>query len=171
MGSINVVSRRGNRVMPHFQSAQLASARPALPIEREQPAPEGRRTFAIGEIARDFGVTLRALRFYEAKGMLKPRRRGTTRFYTLGDRERLATILKGKELGFSLRDIREMLAEGANPAGDAPLPLSDLKVSDQIATLETQKAAIEHALARLRTYTARMGETERAERAPAARRA
>lgn len=146
--------------MARFQAVQLStSSRGHFDLERS--VPEGRRTFAIGEIARDFGVTLRALRFYEAKGMLKPRRRGTTRFYTLSDRDRLATILKGKELGFSLRDIREMLAASTAPAQDVPLPLSNHKVSDQIAALEAQKAAIEHALAGLRSYATTRNEADR----------
>jgi DNA-binding transcriptional MerR regulator len=153
--------------MSHFQAARPAPARPASPSDFMRPGLDGRRTFAIGEIARDFGVTLRALRFYEAKGMLKPRRRGTTRYFTLSDRERLATILRGKELGFSLRQISEMIAAGNSGPQQAPLPLSVARISDQITVLEMQKAAIEHALASLRDHASTIASGE-AESGPAA---
>lgn len=65
--------------------------------------------FSIGDVAREFGVSLRAPRFYEDRG-LHPRRRGTTRLYSEGDRSRLQMILKGKRLGFTLTEIREILS-------------------------------------------------------------
>ncbi len=58
--------------------------------------------FTIGELSREFGVTLRALRFYENKGLISPHRDGLNRLYSQGDRTRLALILKGKKLGFTL---------------------------------------------------------------------
>lgn len=145
--------------MSTFQPPRSIPTRSAALPEASPGVPPGRRFFAIGEIARDFGVTLRALRFYEAKGMLKPRRRGSTRFYTIGDRDRLATILKGKELGFSLREIREMLT-GAAGAPEAALPLSAPKIADQLAVLEEQRAAIERAIAHLRDYATAMRQPE-----------
>ncbi len=66
-------------------------------------------TFTIGDLAREFGVTLRALRFYEDKGLLTPRRQGLNRLYSRRDRARLKLVLLGKRLGFSLIEIREML--------------------------------------------------------------
>ena len=69
------------------------------------------RSFTIGDLAREFGVTLRTLRFYEDRGLLSPRRDGTARIYDLRDRDRLSVILKGKQLGFTLTEIRAMLAE------------------------------------------------------------
>src|SRR5262245_21347759 len=66
--------------------------------------------FTIGELARDAGVTLRALRFYQNKGLLTPRRNGSARLFTHEDRDRLDLILQGKRLGFTLTEIREMLA-------------------------------------------------------------
>jgi len=108
----------------------------------------------IGDLADEFGVTLRALRFYEAKGLLHPQRRGTTRLYTEEDRSRLATILRGKELGFTLREISamvdgdELVESGAVPS----LSLSPAQVAEQIAHLENQKAEIERALTALRGY-------------------
>ena len=152
--------------MSAFQQHRSTPARPDAPSEASLAVPPGRRSFAIGEMARDFGVIPRALRFYETRRMLKPHRRGSTRFYTPGDRERLATILRGKELGFSLREIRAMLA-GATAAADAPLPLSAPEIADQLAMLEAQGAAIERAIAHLQDYAAAMRrpEAEEARRA------
>jgi len=66
-------------------------------------------TWSIGELCREFGVTPRALRFYEQKGLLQPKRRGWTRVYDARDRQRLQFILRGKRAGFTLAEIGEML--------------------------------------------------------------
>lgn len=66
-------------------------------------------TYTIGEMCRAFGVTPRALRFYEQKELLKPIRHGQHRHYTPRDRARLKLILRGKRFGFSLAEIRELL--------------------------------------------------------------
>ena len=68
-----------------------------------------RRFYSIGEMCEAFGVTARALRFYEDENLIAPERRGTTRLYTDRDRARLTWILRGKRVGFSLSDIRELL--------------------------------------------------------------
>src|SRR5206468_9974512 len=88
--------------------------------------------FTIGELSREFGVTLRALRFYENKGLISPHREGLSRLYSQGDRTRLALILKGKKLGFTLGEIRRMIAaeEGATDA--KTLSLSREKCLEQI---------------------------------------
>ncbi|MGI8611306.1 MAG: MerR family transcriptional regulator [Sphingomicrobium sp.] len=65
--------------------------------------------YAIGELCEAFGVTPRALRFYEDEQLIAPERRGTTRLYSDRDRARLSWILRGKRVGFSLSEIREML--------------------------------------------------------------
>jgi len=65
--------------------------------------------YAIGELCEAFGVTARALRFYEDEELIAPERRGTSRFYSDRDRARLSWILRGKRVGFSLNEIREML--------------------------------------------------------------
>jgi len=64
----------------------------------------------IRDVARDFGVSIRALRFYEDRGLLRPRRDGTTRQYGVRERLHLKMILKGKQLGFTLSEIHDMLA-------------------------------------------------------------
>jgi DNA-binding transcriptional MerR regulator len=65
--------------------------------------------YAIGELCEAFGVTARALRFYEDEQLITPERRGTSRVYSDRDRARLSWILRGKRVGFSLSEIREML--------------------------------------------------------------
>lgn len=65
--------------------------------------------FSIRDLASEFSVTARTLRFYEQKGLLSPGRRGASRVYTQADRARLVLILRGKRVGFSLDEIREML--------------------------------------------------------------
>ena len=67
------------------------------------------RHFSIGEMCEEFAVTARALRFYEDENLISPERGGTQRLYSERDRARLAWILRGKRVGFSLADIREML--------------------------------------------------------------
>ncbi len=67
------------------------------------------RTYTISQLAREFEVTPRALRFYEDKGLLTPRRDGMNRVYSHRDRARLQLILRGKRVGFSLAEIREMI--------------------------------------------------------------
>ncbi|KLK89950.1 MerR family transcriptional regulator [Microvirga vignae] len=112
---------------------------------------EGTKAFTIGDLAREFGVTLRTLRFYEDRGRLSPRRDGTARIYDARDRERLSVILKGKQLGFTLTEIRAMLAEERSANGPAMnLKLSLDQVEDQIRHLEQQKLEIEEALKELR---------------------
>ena len=67
------------------------------------------QTYTIGDLCEEFGVTARALRFYEDEGLIAPSRHGLTRIYSWRDRARLAWILRGKRVGFSLADIREMI--------------------------------------------------------------
>ena len=75
----------------------------------EMPDFRDRHQFSISDLSEEFGVTARALRFYEDEGLIAPVRRGTTRIYTKRDRARLAWILRAKRVGFSLADIREMI--------------------------------------------------------------
>jgi DNA-binding transcriptional MerR regulator len=65
-------------------------------------------SFTISELAREFGVTTRTIRFYEDEGLLSPRREGTNRIFSQRDRVRLKLALRGKRLGFSLAEIREL---------------------------------------------------------------
>jgi DNA-binding transcriptional MerR regulator len=120
-------------------------------------AGEGTKVYTIGDLAREFGVTLRTLRFYEDRGLLSPRRDGTARIYDARDRDRLSVILKGKQLGFTLTEIRAMVAEERSGNGPAlNLKLSLEQVEDQIRHLEQQKSEIEEALAELKARRASM---------------
>jgi DNA-binding transcriptional MerR regulator len=108
----------------------------------------------IGEMAREFGTTPRALRFYENKGLLSPLRQGAVRLYSRADRERLTLVLKAKGLGFTLTEIRQMIAEPAGPAEPRGLAITRRQCFDQIKHLEQRKREIETALAELRrTYS------------------
>ena len=73
----------------------------------------------IGDLSREFGVTPRTIRFYEDEGMLTPDREGQRRLYGRRDRVRLKLILRGKRLGFSLAEIREILTLYETPPGEA----------------------------------------------------
>ncbi|MEW5249123.1 MerR family transcriptional regulator [Microbulbifer sp. 2201CG32-9] len=77
-------------------------------MKPEQSGAES-RSYGISELAREFGITTRTIRFYEDKGLLSPRRRGQTRIYSSEDRVRLKLILRGKRLGFSLDESREII--------------------------------------------------------------
>jgi len=100
----------------------------------------------IGEVAHQFGLTLRSLRFYEAKRLIAPQRTGSSRLYRRCDRERLALILTGRRLGFTLAEIKYLLdAPGGNN-----LHLTREKCVEQINLLERQKRGIELALSELR---------------------
>jgi DNA-binding transcriptional MerR regulator len=106
------------------------------------------QVFTIGQLAREFGVTFRTLRFYESRGFVTPRRQGTTRLYRQADRDRIALVLKAKRLGFTLREINLLLASQQGTPDS--LRLSRRQCTDQINLLERQKREIESALAELR---------------------
>ena len=111
----------------------------------------------IGEMAREFGVSLRTLRFYEDRGMLQPRREGTSRFYGDLDRLRLQLILKGKQLGFTLSEIRDLIGPGDSAShSEFEERLQPDQIVSQIGHLERQGAEIESAIARLRATHARL---------------
>jgi len=113
------------------------------------PHPTDQTEFTIGELAREFGVTLRALRFYENKGFIAPRREKNMRFYSQKDRARIATILSGKKLGFTLAEIRTMIGGKDDTRNVESLRLSKEKCLEQIRMLEKQQLSIKDALAEL----------------------
>ncbi len=111
------------------------------------PDGKAKERYSIGELSEDVGVTARAIRFYEARGLLTPLRIGTTRSYSARDRARLHLILRGKNLGFTLEDIAEYLAlYDADPAQIAQTQLLLTKVEDAISGLQSKQADIERAL-------------------------
>ncbi|MBS0440490.1 MAG: MerR family DNA-binding transcriptional regulator [Proteobacteria bacterium] len=108
--------------------------------------------FGIAELCREFGVTLRALRFYEDKGLLAPRRINGTRVYTRRDRARLALILRAKAIGSSLAEIKHYLdLYGDHGEGRAQqLNFVITRTDAAIAELEARRAHIDATLAELR---------------------
>jgi DNA-binding transcriptional MerR regulator len=100
----------------------------------------------IAEVAQQYGVTPRTLRFYEAKRLLTPYRRGTARLYRTTDCKRLGVILAGRRLGFTLAEIKHLL----NRPNDSGLHLTREQCVKQISMLEQQKRSIETAIAELR---------------------
>lgn len=104
----------------------------------------------VTELARELGITPRAMRFYETKGLVNPRRAGTTRIYTHRERGRLQLILRGKRLGFSLTDIGEYLdLYDADPAQHDQILMLLEKVNTRITALEVQKTDLDATLEEL----------------------
>ncbi|MGM9489472.1 MerR family transcriptional regulator [Ideonella sp. YS5] len=108
--------------------------------------------FGITELCREFGISLRAIRFYEDKGLLHPRRVNGTRVYTRRDRARLALILRAKAIGSSLAEIKHYLdLYGSHGEGRVQQMRYVLQRTDQaIAELEARRANIDATLAELR---------------------
>jgi DNA-binding transcriptional MerR regulator len=118
----------------------------------EAPVDQSERAWTIGEMAREFHVSLRTLRFYEDRALLHPRRMGTARLYSGRDRLHLQMILRAKQLGFTLTEIREIVARGDS---EADLNLPPDQIVAQIGHLERQLSTLEAALAELRLAQAR----------------
>jgi DNA-binding transcriptional MerR regulator len=114
---------------------------------------DDRDSYSITDLSEEFDVTPRALRFYEDEGLIAPERRGTSRIYSHRDRARLAWILRGKRVGFSLAEIREMIdlydvGDGRNTQRAVTLD----RCRSRIETLEAQKRDIDAAIAELRDF-------------------
>lgn len=108
------------------------------------------RTFTIRQLTKEFGVTARTLRFYEDEGLISPERRGQTRIYSTRDRARIILILRGRRVGFSLAEIREILELYRHDDGAAQLVHTRKKFVERIDTLERQKIDIDESLKQLR---------------------
>lgn len=123
----------------------------------------------IGDMAKQFGVTLRALRFYEDKGLLDPRREGSTRLYTRRDRVRLKLVLLGRKVGFSLREVKQML-DLYDPTGSntRQLKLTLEKSEKQLTRLNKQRELIEEAIGELSDLMSTVRQ-KLADRAPTAK--
>ena len=117
-----------------------------------EPRPD-REDFSISDLCAEFGVTARALRFYEDEGLIAPARRGTQRIYSHRDRARLAWILRGKRVGFSLGEIREMI--DLYDVGDGRRLQRQVAIDRgraRIALLEAQKRDIDAAITELSEF-------------------
>ncbi len=119
--------------------------------DKTSPAVPPERLYTVTQLAKELGVTARAIRFYEDKGLILPRRAGTTRVYTHRDRARMILILRGKRLGFSLREIREYLELYTIDTSQASQIRLLLKlVRARLAALEEQERALAEILGELR---------------------
>ena len=114
-----------------------------------RPETDNRDLFAIADLAREFGISTRAIRFYEAKGLLSPERVGATRIFRRRDRARLILILRGKRLGFSLRDISDYLSlYDANRSQQVQLLTA--KIDERLVSLEAQLEDLQTTISELR---------------------
>jgi DNA-binding transcriptional MerR regulator len=111
------------------------------------------QTYTIGDLAREFAVTLRAIRHYEDGGLLAPQRAGSRRIYGKRDYVRLKLILRGRRLGFSLAEIREMLELYDSAPDERPQLRKFLAaLTDRRAQLERQRRDIDETLAEIRAF-------------------
>jgi len=111
----------------------------------------------ISQMSRLFGVSLRTLRFYEDRGLIKPRREGNARYYRATDRIRMEMILKGKRLGFTLTEIQDLIGgKGTTETTDLEEQLNPQQIVAQIGHLERQRGEIEGAIQRLRATQSRL---------------
>jgi DNA-binding transcriptional MerR regulator len=125
------------------------------------------RLYTVTELAKELGMTARAVRFYEDKGLITPQRAGTTRVYSARDRARMILILRGKRLGFSLSAIKEYLdLYDADVTQHAQLRVLLAGVAKRRDQLLAQRQAIDEALAELADITA---QSEAALKIPAPR--
>ena len=112
-------------------------------------------SYSISDLSAEFGVTARALRFYEDEGLIDPERRGTQRIYSARDHARLAWILRGKRVGFSLAQIRELI--DLYDLGDGRATqrrLTAARCRERITALEAQRRDIDAAIAELSDFVA-----------------
>lgn len=109
-----------------------------------------REYYTITELTREFGISTRTLRYYEDEGLIQPVRRGRTRLFRPSDRHLIRQILRGKRLGFSIADLREIIQMYREPPGEAgQLRTIIAKIEEKRAALRQKRRDIEEALAEL----------------------
>jgi len=120
------------------------------PSHREIILSQPATTFAISDLAREFGITPRTIRFWEDQGILAPQREGQKRIFTRRDRARLKMALRGKRLGLSLAEIKDLIGMYASTEDETPQLLECLRImARRRAALEQQREDIEAMLAEI----------------------
>ena len=147
-----------NRMSPIAHASAGVSG--ALLKEESRVALESEQLeLTISQMSRAFGVSLRTLRFYEDRGLIKPRREGNARYYRGSDRIRMEMILKGKKLGFTPTEIQDLIGgKGATETTDLEDQLNPQQIVTQISHLERQRNEIEGAIERLRATQSRIAQ-------------
>ena len=108
------------------------------------------KLYTITELTREFGVSTRTLRFYEDEGLINPERRGRTRLFRPADRRLIQEILRGRRIGFTIAEIREIIRVYKDPPGEVgQLELLMAKVSEKRDELRQKRRDIEETLAEL----------------------
>lgn len=117
----------------------------------------GGQLYRIGDLAEEFDLTLRALRFYEDKGLLSPRRAGVTRLYDNKDHTRLRLVLFGRRIGFTLGEMGQLISVWENGITD-PAETENLRqrFKEKLRELEKKKNEIDRSVEELRAILARM---------------
>ena len=137
--------------MNQQRAAKAVDRDGGVPLAPELTRDRGPDSFSIGDLAREFGVTLRTLRFYEDKGLLTPRRIGRSRLYSRRDRARLKLALMGRKVGFSLVEIKRMLdLYDLRDGRTTQLRVALGRFDRQIGMLEAQRREIDAAIAELK---------------------
>ncbi len=117
---------------------------PGIDVDKSAPL------YSVSQLAAQLGITARTIRFYEDKNLITPQRAGTTRVYTHRDRARLVLILRGKRLGFSLKEIKEFLdLYDADPEHHLQIKQLLVAVRKRLTKLHEQRAAIDESLTEL----------------------
>ncbi|MBP2314855.1 DNA-binding transcriptional MerR regulator [Azospirillum soli] len=142
--------------MPHTAQADTHAARAAMGAAGPE---DDARSYAIGELADEFGLTHRTIRHYEDEGLLAPAREGTARVYSHRDRARLALICRGKRLGFSLAEIKDFLTlYDADDAQLEQMRFMQRLARRRITDLERQLQDVQQTLAELRTIDSQISD-------------
>ena len=135
----------------HDSTSFATESKPGRELDSE------REELTISQMARLYGVSLRTLRFYEDRSLIKPRREGNARYYRGVDRVRMDMILRGKKLGFTLSEISDLIGgKGASETPDLEERLQPQQILNQIGHLERQREEIDNAIARLRATQSRL---------------